>query len=87
MIMKETNGKTFDKDGMLGAWEGNRGLVVWIEGGNDGDAPVENHVQHPRLQIFHTSYSFPGSYRFLAMLSQRANVGATKTDIFECTIS
>ena len=45
--MKETNGKTFDKDGMLGAWEGNRGLVVWIEGGNDGDAPVENHVQHP----------------------------------------
>ena len=85
--MKETNGKTFDKDGMLGAWEGNRGLVVWIEGGNDGDAPVENHVQHPRLQIFHTSYSFLGSYRFLAMLSQRANVGARKSNIFECTIS
>ena len=50
MKQKETNVKTmktFDKDGVLGAWEGDRGLVVWVEGGHDGDAPVEHHVQHP----------------------------------------
>ena len=53
MIMKETKMitmRTFDKDGVLGAWEGNRGLVVWVKGGNNGDAPIEHHVQHPLIQ-------------------------------------
>ena len=48
--MKETNEiimKTFYKYGVLGAWKGDGGLVVRVEGGHDGDAPVKHHVQHP----------------------------------------
>ena len=85
--------KTFDKDGVLGAWEGDRGLVVWVEGGHDGDAPVEHHVQHP-LSFApppppFLQYPFLAEQRlcwllwFLGQLSQRENVSAMR--IFECT--
>ena len=47
--------KTFYKYGVLGAWKGDGGLVVRVEGGHDGDAPVKHHVQHP---FFFTSTTF-----------------------------
>ena len=79
--------KTFDKDGVLGAWEGDRGLVVWVKGGNDGDAPVKHHIQHPLTpRPLFAQFRFLANQRlwllsFLGHLSQRENA----MRIFECT--
>ena len=58
--------RTFDKDGVLGAWEGDRGLVVWVKGSNNGDAPIEHHVQHPIIHTFSDLLQFGPSIVFLA---------------------
>ena len=60
--------RTFDKDGVLGAWEGDWCLVVWVKGSNNGDTPIEHHVQHPLIHpSVWANYSFLGfgHYTFL----------------------
>ena len=37
---------------MLGAWEGQRCLVVLVEQGEDCDVPVEDHVKHPLVHFW-----------------------------------
>ena len=70
MMMRETKMitmRTFDKDGVLGAWEGDRGLVVWVKGSNNGDTPIEHQVQHPIIHTFSDFLQFGPSIVFLVL--------------------